>query len=587
MSSHASCIFLFLFSFLTTSFRATAESPYFFHHLCRNTTRYSSNSIYSTNLKTLRSSLSSTNASYSTGFQNATAGQAPDTVTGLFLCRGDVSPEVCRSCVSFSVKDIVAKCPNQREATIYYDECMLRYSDQDVSSNLTLADDFLMYNDYKTAPKDVDLFKKVASTTMMEAAFEAVNSSRYFCTRKAKWIDFKDLYVLVQCTPDLTRDDCLFCLLQSINGLNFESIGSRHLSPSCNSRYEVYKFYNETEVKSPPPLASSTTPRPNAGKRGNSNVLAIAILVAIIMTLLLSIAGYCFLEKRKKKTSDNAPTFYGDDITTGDSLQLDYRTIQAATNDYSENNKIGQGGFGEVYKGTFLNGTEVAVKRLSKSSGQGETEFKNEVVVVAKLQHRNLVRLMGFSLEREERILVYEYVPNKSLDYFLFEHDFVNILNFGEDFSGYMSPEYVIHGQFSMKSDVYSFGVLVLEIITGRKNSSFYERDGAHNLVTYAWRLWTNKSELDLVDPVIVDNCQMSEVVRCIHIGLLCVQEDPIERPTFSTILMMLISNNVILPVPQQPGFVTQTRRKKDLPDSNQSAMTKSGIGSVGDASGH
>ena len=120
-----------------------------------------------------------------------------------------------------------------------------------------------MYNDYKTAPKDVDLFKKVASTTMMEAAFEAVNSSRYFCTRKAKWIDFKDLYVLVQCTPDLTRDDCLFCLLQSINGLNFESIGSRHLSPSCNSRYEVYKFYNETEVKSPPPLASSTTPRPS------------------------------------------------------------------------------------------------------------------------------------------------------------------------------------------------------------------------------------------------------------------------------------------------------------------------------------
>ncbi|KAH0935251.1 hypothetical protein HID58_012368 [Brassica napus] len=652
MSSHASCIFLFLFSFLTTSFRATAESPYFFHHLCRNTTRYSSNSIYSTNLKTLRSSLSSTNASYSTGFQNATAGQAPDTVTGLFLCRGDVSPEVCRSCVSFSVKDIVAKCPNQREATIYYDECMLRYSDQDVSSNLTLADDFLMYNDYKTAPKDVDLFKKVASTTMMEAAFEAANSSRYFCTRKAKWIDFKDLYVLVQCTPDLTRDDCLFCLLQSINGLNFESIGSRHLSPSCNSRYEVYKFYNETEVKSPPPLASSTTPRPKAGKRGNSNVLAIAILVAIIMTLLLSIAGYCFLEKRKKKTSDNAPTFYGDDITTGDSLQLDYRTIQAATNDYSENNKIGQGGFGEVYKGTFLNGTEVAVKRLSKSSGQGETEFKNEVVVVAKLQHRNLVRLMGFSLEREERILVYEYVPNKSLDYFLFDPtkkgqlywtrrykiiegivrgmlylhqdsrltiihrdlkasnilldadmnpkiaDFGMARIFGMDQTqentnrivgtyGYMSPEYVIHGQFSMKSDVYSFGVLVLEIITGRKNSSFYERDGAHNLVTYAWRLWTNKSELDLVDPVIVDNCQMSEVVRCIHIGLLCVQEDPIERPTFSTILMMLISNNVILPVPQQPGFVTQTRRKKDLPDSNQSAMTKSGIGSVGDASGH
>ena len=87
------------------------------------------------------------------------------------------------------------------------------------------------------------------------------------------------------------------------------------------------------------------------------------------------------------------------------------------------------------------------------------------------------------------------------------------------------------------------------------------------------------------MDPVIVDTCQMSEVVRCIHIGRLCVQEDPIERPTFSTILMMLISNNVILPVPQRPGFVIQARPKKDLSDSNQSTMTKCTIRSVGDVS--
>ncbi|CAH8359056.1 unnamed protein product [Eruca vesicaria subsp. sativa] len=673
MSSRASFILLFLFSFLT-SFRATAVRPNFVHHDCRNTTRYSANSTYFTNLKTLWSSLSSTNASYSTGFQNASAGQARDMVTGLFLCRGDVLPDVCRDCVSFSVTDIVTRCPDQREAIIYYEECMLRYSDRNIFSNLTLTGDFLMYNANSiTSVEETARFEKVVLTTIIEAAFEAANNSRYFCTRSVRTYQFQNLYnfqfqniesqnlyVLVQCTPDLTRQDCLSCLELSIYKLNFERTGARLLLPSCNSRYELYQFYNESVVDTPllpslppTPLVASTppvssAPRPSNG--GNLNVLAIAVLAAIIMALLLFIAGYCFLAKRTKRASDSAPAFYGDDITTIDSLQLDYRTIEAATNDYSDNNKIGRGGFGEVYKGTFLNGTEVAVKRLSKLSGQGETEFKNEVIVVAKLQHRNLVRLVGFSLEREERILVYEYVPNKSLDYFLFDptkkdqlcwtrrykiiggivrgmlylhqdsrltiihrdlkasnilldadmnpkiSDFGMARIFGmyqtqENTSrivgtyGYMSPEYAMHGQFSMKSDVYSFGVLVLEIIIGRKNSSFYERDGAHNLVTYAWRLWTNKEELDLVDPVIVANCQKREVVRCIHIGLLCVQEDPAERPTFSTILLMLTSNNLILPVPQQPGFVIQTRPKADLPNSNQSTMTKCVIGSVSDAS--
>ncbi|KAM7490231.1 hypothetical protein LguiA_033152 [Lonicera macranthoides] len=108
------------------------------------------------------------------------------------------------------------------------------------------------------------------------------------------------------------------------------------------------------------------------------------------------------------------------EITDVQTLQFDLGTIQAATNNFSNENKIGQGGFGMVYKGTLSKGQDIAVKRLSKSSRQGELEFKNEVVLVAKLQHRNLVRLLGFCLEGEEKILIYEYVPNKSLDYFLF-----------------------------------------------------------------------------------------------------------------------------------------------------------------------
>ena len=126
MSSRASLIFLFFFSFLT-SFRAYAQDPNYVYHNCPNTTTYTRNSTYSTNLRTLLSSLSSNNSSYSTGFQTATSGQGTDSVTGLFLCRGDVSPEVCRRCVRFVVNDTSNRCPNEREVVLYYDECIVRY----------------------------------------------------------------------------------------------------------------------------------------------------------------------------------------------------------------------------------------------------------------------------------------------------------------------------------------------------------------------------------------------------------------------------------------------------------------------------
>ncbi|KAL0727223.1 hypothetical protein Bca4012_023316 [Brassica carinata] len=659
-SSCSTFVFLFLFSFLT-SFRASAQSqdPTFIYNTCPNTTTFTRNSTYFNNLRTLLSSLSSSpNASYSTGFQNATSGRAPDRVTGLFLCRGDVSPTVCRRCVAFAVNETFTRCPNEREVTLYYDECMLRYSNGNILSTLNTNGGIILYNTQNVTSNQIG-FRDLVLSTMNQAATVASTSPRRFAVRKANFTAFQTLYGLVQCTPDLLNQECLRCLNQIVNQLPMDKIGGRLIVPSCSSRYELYPFYNESAVPQPPPPPPpppvSTPPvsaPPPPGKGGNSTVLVVAIVVPIIVAVLLFIAGYCFLAKRAKKTYHTTSAFDGDDITTADSLQLDYRSIQTATADFAESNKIGQGGFGEVYKGTLSDGTEVAVKKLSKSSGQGDAEFKNEVVLVAKLQHRNLVRLLGFCLEGEERVLVYEYVPNKSLDYFLFDPakqaqldwsrrykiigavargilylhqdsrltiihrdlkasnilldadmnpkiaDFGMARIFGLDQTqentsrivgtyGYMSPEYAMHGQYSMKSDVYSFGVLVLEIISGKKNSSFYQTDGAHDLVSYAWRLWSNGSPLDLVDPVIVDNCQRNEVVRCVHIGLLCVQEDPAERPTLSTIVLMLTSNTVTLPVPRQPGlyFPSRPDKEKDPLDSAQYTTTQSLVGSVDDAS--
>ncbi|ANM66269.1 cysteine-rich RLK (RECEPTOR-like protein kinase) 20 [Arabidopsis thaliana] len=657
MSSLICFIFLFLFSFIT-SFTASAQNPFYLYHNCSITTTYSSNSTYSTNLKTLLSSLSSRNASYSTGFQNATAGQAPDMVTGLFLCRGNVSPEVCRSCIALSVNESLSRCPNEREAVFYYEQCMLRYSNRNILSTLNTDGGVFMQNARNPISVKQDRFRDLVLNPMNLAAIEAARSIKRFAVTKFDLNALQSLYGMVQCTPDLTEQDCLDCLQQSINQVTYDKIGGRTFLPSCTSRYDNYEFYNEFNVGTP----QDSSPRP--GKGGNSSVIVIAVVVPITVLFLLFVAFFSVRRAKRKKTIGAIPLFKvkrketevteppaenGDDITTAGSLQFDFKAIVAATDIFLPINKLGQGGFGEVYKGTFPSGVQVAVKRLSKNSGQGEKEFENEVVVVAKLQHRNLVKLLGYCLEGEEKILVYEFVPNKSLDYFLFDPtmqgqldwsrrykiiggiargilylhqdsrltiihrdlkagnilldadmnpkvaDFGMARIFGMDQTeantrrvvgtyGYMAPEYAMYGKFSMKSDVYSFGVLVLEIVSGMKNSSLDQMDGSiSNLVTYTWRLWSNGSPSELVDPSFGDNYQTSEITRCIHIALLCVQEDANDRPTMSAIVQMLTTSSIALAVPRPPGFFL--RSKQEQAERACPSMDTSDLFSIDEAS--
>nr|GME15097.1 cysteine-rich receptor-like protein kinase 10 [Ipomoea batatas] len=122
-----------------------------------------------------------------------------------------------------------------------------------------------------------------------------------------------------------------------------------------------------------------------------------------------------------------------------------------------------------------------------------------------------------------------------------------------------MSPEYAMHGQFSVKSDVFSFGVLLLEIITGKKNSNFSESSGAEDLLSYAWKHWRDNTPLGIVDPVLEESYSRNEVIQCIHIGLLCVQEVD-ERPTMATVVLMLNSHSVTRSPPRQPAFFLSGR---------------------------
>ncbi|GAV64977.1 Stress-antifung domain-containing protein/Pkinase_Tyr domain-containing protein [Cephalotus follicularis] len=633
----------------------TTESQ---QHICPNSPTYSRNSTFQSNLNILLSSLISnanlnsyavTNGFY---YSNASSSNPSETAYGLFLCRGDVSASTCQDCVTFAASNITQYCPVQKEATIWYYECLLRYSNEPFFSIADTSVSFFLCNPNNFS--EPERFNDLLGATMNDTATRASNSPLRFSTKEAYFTASLTLYSLVQCTPDLSSFDCNRCLREAISYLSRYcdgKQGGRTLGPSCNVRFEMYPFYDETAAAvldpPPPPLVPPPPPPPGSvatrdkGKSGVSSVTIIAIVapVVVVVSVLLFVMGYCFITRRSKKKSNVVQEETGvNDITTVQSLQFDFNTIEAATNRFADDNKLGKGGFGEVYKivrfdywlmkqfqGTLPKGREIAVKRLSRSSGQGAEEFKNEVLLVARLQHRNLVRLLGFCLEGEEKILVYEFVPNKSLDYFLSDPEKQGQLNwstrykiiggvargilylhedsrlriihrdlkssnilldgdmnpkisdfgvariFGVDQTqantnqivgtyGYMSPEYLKHGQFSMKSDVYSFGVLILEIITGKKNSSFCQTYGAANFLSHAWKHWRDGAPLELLDPIVRDSCSRNEVIRCIHIGLLCVQEDPADRPTLATIVLMLSSYSATLPLPQEPAFLSHTR---------------------------
>ncbi|KAG6420664.1 hypothetical protein SASPL_117200 [Salvia splendens] len=306
-----------------------------------------------------------------------------------------------------------------------------------------------------------------------------------------------------------------------------------------------------------------------------------------------------------------------------------FTMLSNATENFDCTNKLGQGGFGPVYKGKFPNGVEIAVKRLARSSNQGVEEFVNEVEVISRLQHRNLVRLLGCCVESEEKLLVYEYMPNGSLDAYLFGSHRHNLLTWKtrkliiegicrgllylhrdsrlkiihrdlkasnilldealgpkiSDFGmarifcgnddqanttrvvgtfGYMPPEYALNGTFSEKSDVYSFGVLLLEIVSGKKHSSF--DDQQLFLTAYTWELWNEGKIVKLMDPAIYedDSGMEDDIVRYGNVGLLCVQEMAADRPNMATALSMLNCEILELPCPKQPAFVgTQSSTKR------------------------
>ncbi|GMN68314.1 hypothetical protein TIFTF001_037374 [Ficus carica] len=404
-----------------------------------------------------------------------------------------------------------------------------------------------------------------------------------------------------------------------------------------------------------------------AAQEGGSNkkhkwrLLVIILTTAASSTFLVAALLY-FFRKRKivskghipakaPKVKENYVEGAGDFNNNAPNMQVfSLANIEAATNNFSIENKLGEGGYGPVYKGILPDGQEIAVKKLSASSTQGFEEFKNEVVLTAKLQHVNLVRVMGCCIEREEQMLIYEYMPNKSLDLYLFDpirrclldwkkrvdiiegvtqgllylqeysrltiihrdlkasnilldndmkpkiSDFGMARIFTKDVVeantsrivgtyGYIPPEYARQGLYSTKLDVYSFGVLLIQIISGKRNSCFYGSNEDLSLLEYAFEMWKEGKGMDFMDNSLDDTLSSCKLLKCMQIALLCVQENANERPSMLEVSSMLRNENIAMKIPKRPAFSSRNEaheaNKAKLPQDNSSSVNDITISEV------
>nr|CAB3499123.1 unnamed protein product [Digitaria exilis] len=345
-------------------------------------------------------------------------------------------------------------------------------------------------------------------------------------------------------------------------------------------------------------LAASDLPLGSSAEAHSRTARLVEIIVPSAVGLLLLLVGLyiCVMKQVKKRRKEAVPlplrrnaqsTPFGrrnqiaassdaqdDSLHNGqqgnnskdcDLPSFDVEKIQAATDNFSIHNKIGQGGFGPVYMSMLC-----WEKRFNIINGIARG--------ILYLHQDSVLRIIHRDLKASNILLDKDMNPKIS--------DFGVARIFGTDQTagytkkvvgtyGYMSPEYAMDGVFSTKSDVFSFGVLVLEIVSGKKNRGFYHTELDLNLLRYAWRLWKDGESLEFMDQSIADTSNAAEVLKCIQIGLLCVQEQPKRRPPMSAVTTMLASEYPTLPEPCEPAFSTGRSRGDDDDDENEDTAAK------------
>ncbi|RLM57721.1 cysteine-rich receptor-like protein kinase 10 [Panicum miliaceum] len=411
---------------LTLGFTPAAAQPW---QICGDTAmNYTTSGRHHANLELLSTMLTDNATASPYHFATGSAGAAPDTVYGLALCRGDVNATACRACIAAACLGAQQLCPYRDDATVFYPTCRLRFS----GKNFTHPDDYTQIVDgvvntmntmdttnaepelpgwdpgnAESAAAITEIIRELLQVTARQAAYNS--GARMFATGRmdAGGGSFPALYSMAQCVPALTHRDCSSCL-QVISFMATDNFagrqGGRLLALWCNLRYDTIHFYSgDPMVTIVSPVKEVVRPAPlvvpsRKHKRGMIKVVVplLASIIGLIISFILirrrRIKGKGYQDKAKVNMKEDETIVWGLEGRSSEFMIYDFSQVLEATANFSEENKLGQGGFGPVYKGRCRDGLEIAVKRLASHSGQGFTQFKNEVQLIAKLQHTNLMK---------------------------------------------------------------------------------------------------------------------------------------------------------------------------------------------------
>ncbi|GLJ51877.1 hypothetical protein SUGI_1102010 [Cryptomeria japonica] len=524
-----------------------------------------------------------------------------DSVYVLAQCRKDKSPADCVDCINFAEKQ-ARNCPYM-SCKAYYDGCYLRYENYNFYDKYTDATHKPVCGQVNAAASSS--FSATGRSLISDLCSATPRINGYFAAQTRRGPSNTTIYGLAFCLRSIQRDSCESCLSTAQENINtcFPRSEGRAIDAGCYLRYDSKPFY---PINATIDLALFL---PSGKKKVSS---AVWIIIGIVGGVFLLGLITCLLVFRKKiiRPSQKQVDTEGATELRGPG-DFDFKVLKQATNDFDPANKLGEGGFGEVFKGTLKSGKAVAVKKLLIGrSARAISEFESEVKLISNVHHKNLVRLLGCCRQGQERFLVYEYMPNSSLDRILFgEHKKTlswkerfniilgtarglaylheefhvciihrdikssNILldenfepkiaDFGlarllpDDKShlsskfagtlGYTAPEYASRGQLTEKADTYSFGLVVLEIVSGRKSIDLNQPPHMQYLLEWVWRLYEENNVLELVKTQEeMEGYSKEEVLRVINLALLCIQASASHRPSMSEVVTILLTKDGI-----------------------------------------